>query len=133
MRRYAEHRDLAFFMYEKHLASTYFAAHCRAKDFGVTADVMARTSQLTAGYWEIAQDALVDVVRLMMQRCNDAEGYPELFKYVHGLHGQPYLCGVPNLFITIAPAEWRFPKPYFPEPYAKVIFAGAYLMALHMF
>ena len=49
VRRYAEHRDLAFFMYEKHLASTYFAAHCRAKDFGVTADVMARTSQLTAG------------------------------------------------------------------------------------
>ena len=74
VRRYAEHRDLAFFMYEKHLASTYFAAHYRAKDFGVTADVMKRTSQLTAGYWEITQDALADVVRVMMRRCYDENG-----------------------------------------------------------
>ena len=44
-----------------------------------------------------------------------------------------WLCAYPNLFITIAPAEWKFRRPYFLDPYVHVIFAGAYIMALHMY
>ena len=47
---------------------------------------------------------------------------------------RPSLQGsVNNLFLTIAPAEWRFPRPYFLEPYLQCVFAGAYIMALHMY
>ncbi len=44
-----------------------------------------------------------------------------------------WLCAFPNLFVTIAPAEWKFFRPYFLEPYGNCVFAGSYLMALHMY
>ena len=37
------------------------------------------------------------------------------------------------MFITIAPAEWKFNRPYVLEPYLQCVWAGAYLMALHMY
>ncbi len=132
-RVYAEHRDLAFFLYEVDLANKYFNAHARAKRLTVTADVMARDSHTSRGYWEITQDALADVVRVMLARCYDQENYPQLYNHVRGLRGQVWLCAFPNLFITIAPAEWKFPRPYFLEPYLRCVFAGAYLMSLHMY
>ena len=33
----------------------------RARQFGITADVMTRTSHASAGYWDIVQDALADL------------------------------------------------------------------------
>ena len=132
VRVYGEQRDLASFLYEKHLAHTYFAAQTRAKDLGVTADVMARASQTSTGYWDTVQDALADLVRIMMVRCYDQTNYPELYNRVRSPRGQVWLCAFPNVFITIAPAEWKFPRPYFLEPYADCVFAGAYIMALHM-
>ena len=77
---------------------------------GVAADVMARDSQTSTRYWEIVQDALADLVRIMLVRCYDEKNYPQLF----------------------APAEWKFPRPYFLEPYANCVSAGAYIMVLHM-
>ena len=132
-RAYAEHRDLAFFLYEKAMAQKFFAAQCRSQRMGVTADVMVRDSQQSSGYWDIVQDALADLVRIMVVRCLDEENHKELYDHVRGLRGQVWLCAFPNLFITIAPAEWTFPRPYFLEPYVGCVFAGSYLMALHMF
>ena len=100
---------------------------------GVTADVMVRDSQASAGYWEVTRDALADLVRIQLLRRYDEVNYPELYNAVRGLRGDVWLCAFPNLFITIAPAEWKFPRPYFLEPYADCVFAGAYVMALHMF
>ena len=57
----------------------------------------------------------------------------DLYDHVRGLRGQVWLCAFPNLFITIAPAEWTFPRPYFLEPYLSCVFAGAFLMSLHMY
>jgi len=94
---------------------------------------MARDSQSSAGYWEIVRDALADLVRIMIERCYDEQNYPMLYKHVRGLRGEVWLCAFPNLFITIAPAEWTFPRPYFLQPYLKCVFAGAYVLALHMF
>ena len=83
--------------------------------------------------WEIVQDSLADLVRIMLGRCFDAEGHKPLYDHVRGLRGEVWLCAYPNVFITIAPAEWKFPRPYFLDPYLRVIFAGAYIMAMHMY
>ena len=133
VRVYGEHRDLSFFLYEKHLANKFFAAHVRAQKMGITADVLTRDSQTSTGYWDIVQDSLADLVRIMLARCFDAEGHRALYDHVRGLRGEVWLCAYPNVFITIAPAEWKFPRPYWLDPYLKVIFAGAYIMSLHMY
>jgi hypothetical protein len=107
---YGEHRDLAFFMYEKNMAMKIFQAQIIARDRNLTADVLMRDSQASAGYWEIVQAALADLVRIMLLRCYDEENYPELCRHCRGLRKGAWLCAFPNLFITIAPAEWTFPK-----------------------
>ena len=71
VRAYGEHRDLSFFLYEKATAQKFFSAQCRAQRLGVTADVMVRDSQMSSGYWDIVQDALADLVRIMTARCYD--------------------------------------------------------------
>ena len=101
----------SFFLYEKSMAQKYFFANVRAQKLGVTADVMARDSQASAGYWEIIRDALADLVRIMLLRCYDAVKYPDLYQHCRNLRGEVWLCAFPNLFITIAPAEWTFPRP----------------------
>ena len=52
--------------------------------YGLTADVMTRHSQASAGYWEIVQDSLSDLVRIQLGRCYDKEGHPDLYNYVRG-------------------------------------------------
>ena len=111
----------------------FFNANVRAQKLGVTADVMARDSQASAGYWEIVRDALADLVRIMLIRCYDEANHKQLYDHVRGVRGQVWLCAFPNLFITIAPAEWSFPRPYFLEPYKDYISGCAYIMALHMY
>ena len=91
VRVYGEQRDLPFFLCERHLANMYFNAQVRAKRMGVTADVMVRHSQASSGYWEIVQDALADLVRIMMLRCYDEKNFPELYNHVRGLRGQVWL------------------------------------------
>ena len=88
VRAYGEQRELAFFLYERSLANRFFSAHVRAKRMNVTADIMARDSQSSSGYWEIVQDSLADLVRIMLVRCFDAEGHPELYKHCRTLRGE---------------------------------------------
>ena len=94
------------------------------KCMGLTADAPTRDSQASTGYWEIVQDALADLVRVMVLRCYDQEQYPMLYNHCRNLRGEVWLCAFPNLFCTIAPAEWRFPCPYFFEPYMNCILPG---------
>ena len=113
-------------LHERHLAQTYYSALVRSKDFGVTADVMARSSQLSCGFWDATQDALADLVRIITNCCCDVGGaYPELHQHSQSLSGQATVCGFPNLFITIAPAEWKVYRPHLLEPYVNCMFAGA--------
>ena len=133
VRLYGEHRSLSFFLYEKSLAMKYFYAQDEGKKRGITGDVLTRDSQTSVGYWEITQDALSDLVRVMLSRCFDSEKYPELYNHCRNLRGQVWLCAFPNLFITIAPAEWKFPRPYFLQPYISSLLAGTYILALHMY
>jgi hypothetical protein len=133
VRAYGEQRDLPFFLWEKQQAGKYFHAQVRAKHMGLTADVLMRDSQSSSGYWDVVQDALADLVRIMLGRCYDQTNFPQLYEHVRDLRGQVWLCAFPNLFITITAAEWKFPRPYFMQPYANCVFAGAYIMALHMY
>ena len=93
---------------------------------------MARDSQASAGYWEIVQDALADVVRIMLSRCFESNQYPQLAAHCRNLRGELWVCAFPNVFVTVAPAEWKFQMPYFLHAYINWIVGGAYLMALHM-
>ena len=111
----------------------YFVAQTRAKQLGITGDILVRWSQSSTGFWDIVQDSLADLVRIMLVRCFDEENHPQLYSHTRNLRGQLFLCAFPNLFLTIAPAEWKFPRPYWLEPYVNCVFAGAYLMALHMY
>ena len=130
---YAEQRDLAFFLYEKHLAMNFFSAHTRAQRMGITGDVMARDSQASAAYWAIVQDSLADLMRIILARCFDKQSHNSLYGHVRGLRGQVWLCAYPHVSIAIAPAELTFYFPYFMQPYLQCVWAGAYLMALHMY
>ena len=132
VRVYAEKKDLIFFLYERYLASKFFHAQVRAQRMGVTADVMARDSQASSGFWDIVQDALADLVRVQLCRCFDTVNYPELAAHCRNLRGELWVCAFPNLFVTIAPAEWKFPMPYFLQAYMYYVVGGAYVMALHM-
>ena len=133
VRAYAEDRGLTFFLYEKALAQKFFNAQVRAQKLGAPADVMTRGSQASAGYWEIVRDALSDLVRIMLIRCYDEANHKQLYDHVRDLRGQVWLCAFPNLFITIAPAEWSFPRPYLLKPYKDYISGCGYIMALHMY
>ena len=82
---------------------------------------------------EIVQDSLADLVRIQLGRCYDKEGHPDSYNYVRGLRGGAvWQVAFPNLFITLAPAEWRISLPYFLEPCKKNICAGSYLITLHI-
>ena len=91
VRAYGEDRDLAFFLCEKSLAQKFFNSNVRAQKLGVTADVMARDSQASAGYWEIVRDALSDLVRIMLIRCYDEANHKQLYDHVRDLRGQVWL------------------------------------------
>ena len=108
-------------------------AQVRARQFGITADVMTRTSHASAGYWEIVQDALADLVRIMLWRCHDQNGHPELYEGCRCFNERAWMVAFPNVFVTITAAEWKFPRPYWLQPYLKCVFAGAYALSLHMF
>ena len=70
-----EHRDLAFFLYERSMANKFFASQHISKRMGITADVLTRDSQTSTGYWDVVQDALADLVRVMLLRCYDEQHY----------------------------------------------------------
>ncbi len=133
VRAYSERADLSFFLYERSLAAKYFAARVLAKQRGLTADVLARDSQTSTGYWENVQHAVADVVRVQLARCHDEENYTELYNNTKNLRGEGWLCAFPNVFITLTVAEWKFPRPYFLRPYVDCVYASAYVMALHCF
>ena len=50
------------------------------------------------------------------------KNHKELYEHVRSLRGQVWLCAYPNLFITIAPAEWKFYLPYFIQPYLQCVY-----------
>ena len=103
---YAADPLVAFLIHDISLATSIMGKLHVADRRGLGAECLADNSQRQEGFWLHEQDLLCDVVRQMRQRCLDQEGHPELYRYCRL---QKKLLGHPNVFITIAPAEWRFP------------------------
>ena len=74
-------------------------------------DLAAQNRSDSESYWRREQDYLCDIVRQMRLRQEDPVKHPRLYAYAHG-SGVPRSLAYPNVFITIAPAEWRFPLHY---------------------
>ena len=74
------------------------------------ADLAAQNRSDSESYWRREQDYLCDVVRQMRKR-QDSPEHSRLYGHVHG-SAAPRSMAYPNVFITIAPAEWRFPLHY---------------------
>ena len=77
---------------------------------GLPPETMAARHQQTESYWRREQDVHADIVRQMRRMCTDREGHPDLWSYCQWGGGRT--LAYPNLFITIAPAEWKFPLLY---------------------
>ena len=93
-----------------------------------------RTSQTSTGYWDIVRDSLSDLVRVQMWKCHDQQGHKELYDHCRDAAGdEKWMVAFPNLFITIAPAEWKFPLPYWLRPYRENLVSGAYCIGIHMY
>jgi len=65
----------------------FFSAHNRVQRVGIIGGVMARVSQTFVGYWEIVQDSLADLARIMLLRCSGEEKHKVLYDHVRGLRG----------------------------------------------
>ena len=132
VRAHSEQRDLAFLLCEREQANKFFAGQHMGRRMGITADMLTRDLQASQRYWGIEQDALADLVRIILLRCYDQEQSLTLCRHCCDLCGEVWLCALPNFLSMAAPAEWRYTWPYTLEPYMNCIFAGAYLMALQM-
>ena len=75
---------------------------------GLPPESLASKKQQTEGYWRREQDCHCDIVRQMRERCADQEGHPDLWTYCR-LLSSPRSLAYPNVFLTIAPCEWKFP------------------------
>ncbi|CAK0897525.1 unnamed protein product, partial [Prorocentrum cordatum] len=80
--------DLAFLLYDMATAQKISASLAVAEHRGITPDVVADNSSTSESYWRHEQDLLCDVVQ------------QHTLRYSRGF-------AFPNLFITIAPAEWK--------------------------
>jgi hypothetical protein len=102
-------------MYEKQLANKFFNAQVRAKRMNVTGDIMTRDSQVSAGYWEIVQDALADLVRIMLVRCFDEENHKLLYDHCRNLRGQVWLVCFPKPLYHHCTSRVEIPQAVFPR------------------
>ena len=64
----------------------------KAEQDGLPAHVYTRSKQDTTAYWDHVQDALADLVRIMLQRCFDKSSYPELYEHCRNLRGEVFLA-----------------------------------------
>ena len=74
------------------------------------ADLAAQNRSDSESYWRREQDYLCGVVRQMRRR-QDSPEHARIYAHAHGGR-EPRSMAYPNVFITIAPAEWRFPLHY---------------------
>jgi len=101
---YAQDAKLMFLMHDVHMAKQIMTKLTMAETKNITPDVMAAGMTHSESYWRHEQDVTADIVRQMDAYCrSDAD----LLDYCAGdLQREKHLA-FPNLFITIAPGEWK--------------------------
>jgi len=100
---------LLFLIYDIATARQTLGKIATAENKGLSPDILADNKQNSESFWRHEQDILSDVVRQMEKKCTDKDNYPVLWDYCNSplLH-TPRSLAFPNVFITIAPAEWTF-------------------------
>jgi hypothetical protein len=113
-RGYYEEYKLIFLLFDVTLARTTIAALHAAELHKISPDVATDNMTCSESYWRHEQDLLCDVVRqnilLMHDQVKNERGpiYEHFAaKSITGDRGKETFK-FPNLFITIAPAEWKF-------------------------
>ena len=93
-----------------------------AEQHGVTPDITADSSIQSESDWRHEQDITADIVRQMFRLCRESVPGDEIYRYQNSLlfTNEDTSLDFPNLFITIAPAEWKFPihcsaQGYYPD------------------
>ena len=86
-----------------------------AEERGFSAEIATDHYQDSESYWRHEQDIGCDMVRQMAHHCamGDKSDEPmpqKIYDYCHNGIREESLA-FPNYFITVAPAEWLFPKP----------------------
>ena len=101
---YAQDARLMFLLHDVHFAKQIMTKLTMAETKNITPDVMAAGMTHSESYWRHEQEVTADMVRQMDAYCRtDAD----LLDYCAGdLQEQKHLA-FPNLFITIAPGEWK--------------------------
>jgi len=99
-----------FLMHDIVMARQCSSMISMAERRGLPPEAMAAKHQQTEAFWRREQDVHADIVRQMRARCRDSEGHPDLWSYCN-LGGDRSLA-YPNVFLTIAPCEWKFPLLY---------------------
>ena len=104
---YAADFKLLFLLFDIFSARRIMGIQKIASVRGVSAEIASQNRADSEAYWRREQDYLCDIVRQMEARQELPEN-ADLYAYTH--HGTaPRSLAYPNVFITIAPAEWRFP------------------------
>ena len=109
-RAYEQVPSLLFYLHDRFLAKQLCAKSTVAENRGLTADITGASTVISDSYWRSEQDYTADLVRQMAYRCRTAVKGDILWKYQHrNVSDIDTSLEFPNLFITIAPAEWTFP------------------------
>ena len=113
-RGYEQESFLMFYLHDRFLTKTLFAKSTVADNRRTTADITGQSTIISDSYWRAEQAYSADLVRQMARRCRDALPGDPIWEYQHkcSIYEDTEMdksLAFPNLFITIAPAEWLFP------------------------
>ena len=96
-----------FLMHDIVMARNACAMVSMAERRGLPPETMASRRQQSESFWRREQDIHADIVRQMRRLSKDRDNHPEVWTYCN--LGAPRSLAYPNLFLTIAPCEWKFP------------------------
>ena len=105
-----------------------------AEQKNITPDVMSSGMTNSESYWRHEQDVLADVVRAMDTYCRSGQD-ADLAEYCTGNMQTERHLAFPNLFMTIAPGEWKTAMHMSTRAFAdsQQLSAAQSLLTLHLY
>jgi hypothetical protein len=103
-RSYEQTKDLYFLVHDICQARSIIAALSQAQKLGITADIVTDNMPTSTSYWLHQQDYTVDICRSMKKLSMTDSQLVSLVANPLEQHSYTH----PNVFITIAPAEWKY-------------------------
>ena len=131
---YAQEAKLMFLLHDIHMAKQIMTKLTMAEQKNITPDVMSSGMTNSVSYWTHEQDVLADVVRIMEELCRSLLD-PDLQAYCAGDMQSEKSLAFPNLFITIAPGEWKTAMHMSTKPFAdsQQLSEAQSILTLHLY